>query len=104
MIIRIFDILYNLCGDQFTPIRSNCFVFTFYGHFYLYKAIFSKSVHYLLNQILIFNQRIRIIRHLGFYQANEINTKAASEWRLDVFTHCLVQDMNAFNLQLQIHK
>ncbi len=24
--------------------------------------------------------------------------------RLDAFTHCLVQDMNAFNLQLQIYK
>ncbi len=26
------------------------------------------------------------------------------KWHLDVFTHCLMQDMNAFNLQLQMHK
>ncbi len=24
--------------------------------------------------------------------------------RLDVFTHCLVQNMNAFNMQLKMHK
>ncbi len=36
-------------------------------------------VHYLLSQILAFNQWIRIIRHLGCYHANEINTEAASE-------------------------
>ncbi len=40
------------------------------GIFTFNKAIFSKSVH-LLNQIVAFNQSIRIIRHLGCYQTNE---------------------------------
>ncbi len=68
------------------------------------KPFFSKSAHYLLSQILTFNQWIRIIRHLGCYRTNEINTEAASEVHLDAYTHCLMQDMNAFNLQLQMHK
>ncbi len=86
------------------------------GIFTFYEAIFSKSVHYLLSQILTFNQWIRIIRLLGCYQANEISInkinlcnaeetqKVHLKWHLDAFTHCLMQDMNAFNLQLQMHK
>ncbi len=30
--------------------------------------------------------------------------KLRLKWHLDVFTHRLMQDMNVFNLQLQMHK
>uniref|UniRef100_A0A8C1V1J6 Large ribosomal subunit protein mL42 n=2 Tax=Cyprinus carpio TaxID=7962 RepID=A0A8C1V1J6_CYPCA len=52
--------------------------------------------------------------HLGCYQANqyqqthlfsaEETQKLHWKWHLDVFTHCLMQDKNAFNLQLQMHE
>ncbi len=32
------------------------------------------------------------------------STEAASAVALDVFTHSFMQDINAFNMQLQIHK
>ncbi len=34
---------------------------------------FYKSVYHLSSQILTFNQSIRIIRHLGCYQTNDIS-------------------------------
>ncbi len=71
------------------------FTFTFIKPFFLKVSI-------ILSQILTFNQRIRIIRHLGCYQANEINAEAASDVAFK-YINCLVQDMNAFNLQLQMH-
>ncbi len=76
-------------------------------------------MYHLLSQILTFNQSIRIIRLLGCYQTNDISInkihlynaeetqKLHLKRRLDVdlFTHYSAQrDMNAFNLQLQMHK
>ncbi len=58
---------------------------------------------HLLNQIVTFNQSIRIIKHLGHktfrllpnkwnqYQQNESLQKLHLKWHLDVFTHCLMQ-------------
>ncbi len=34
----------------------------------------------------------------------EETQKLHLKWHLDVFTHCLMQDMNVFNLQLQMQK
>ncbi len=98
---EVFDILHILCG-QFTSVNTNNLLiclnwfFTFLGIFTFNKSFFSKSVH-LLNQIVTFNQSIRIIRHLGCHQTNETSINKMNlaeveyEWYLDVFTHSLMQ-------------
>ncbi len=120
----VFYILHTVCAGQFTAVIEICsnkfrLIFTFYGHFYLYKAFFfPKSVHHLLSQILTSNQSIRVIRHLGCYQTNDISInkihlcnaeetqKLPLKRRLDVglFTHHLHLCTHYSNLQIQMHK
>lgn len=78
-------------------------VFTFNGHFYLHNAIFLK----VLSQIHRFNHWIRIPSSTGAPQGCVLSPlllpckstqKLRLTWRLDEFTHCLMQDVNAFNL------
>ncbi len=73
------------------------------GIFTFIKPFFSKSV-YCVFRVKFLN----VISELEDIWAVTKQIKSTQnlhlKWHLDAFTHCLMQDMNAFNLQLQMHK
>ncbi len=84
--------------------RNSSFPIRFMGIF-TFKPFFSKSVHHQVKFLYLgcYQEDEMSINKINLYNGEETQKLHLKRY-IDVFTHCSMQNKNAFNLQLQMQK